>query len=203
MKILLVDDSLTVRTYYGKLLSNYGHEVLTASTSEGALQIAQEKQPALAIIDFHLQGASGDELIYELHRNPRTMNIMVVMLSGDQDVLNPALEAGAIDLICKEEKPEIFLKRISAICRAISAQQNLSNQLVDLLQTITDKLNVGVALKDQRGIQPFNTTMGLLVEQYGELSQLAEGHCRECTDRIEVQNIPIEHGEQLILIREK
>ncbi len=203
MKILLVDDSATVRATYGKLLSSYGHEVLTAATAEDALRIARERKPNLAIVDFHLGGSSGDELIYELQRNPLTMNIMVVMLSGDKDALRPALEAGAIDLIYKGEDPAVFLKRIAAIGRVVAAQQKLTNQLVDLLQKVTDAVNVGVVLQDKRGVHPFNKTISGLAVQHGGLSQFTDESYVSREEKLEVQSILIDKSERLILVREK
>ena len=74
-RILCVDDDANILVGITRALSRVGHEVLTASTKEGALATAEEQRPDLIILDvmmpektegFHvvwtLRASADDEL---------------------------------------------------------------------------------------------------------------------------------------------
>src|SRR5271166_4716587 len=82
VRILLVEDSKTIRRENTSALQNAGYEVICAEDGESALQMAQEQHPDLILLDMILPKMSGPEVLQHLKREPATAEIPVVVLSS-------------------------------------------------------------------------------------------------------------------------
>jgi signal transduction histidine kinase len=122
MKILFVDDSPTVCAVYEKLLCDNGHKVVCVQSSKAAIEATRKESFALAIIDFFMPDGNGDELTRVLLADKETSKLLVVIHSERSDILKQALAAGAIDLIYKDDPPEIFIMRVASISRFVKLQ---------------------------------------------------------------------------------
>jgi len=165
--ILFVDDSPTMRAKYSDLLRNNGYQVQTASGMAEALEIIDQHVPQLAIIDYFMPGGNGDELCEKILSKPKSKDVTVVMHSQSKDVIEKALNAGAIDLIWKDDPVNIFLMRLSSIMRTLRAQQE--EKQLDILLGATVELGVGVMLRTPNGYESLNTTMSKFATQCGGL----------------------------------
>lgn len=58
-KILVADDSKTVRTIVSTILSDAGYEVILASDGAKALELAHSNRPSLAILDIVMPEMDG------------------------------------------------------------------------------------------------------------------------------------------------
>ncbi|MEG3640940.1 two-component system response regulator [Magnetococcus sp. PR-3] len=123
MKVMFVDDMATVRMLYGRLLSQSGYDVVLAESVQDALDKARQEHPLLAIVDYHMPDGTGADLTRALLAEEATSDILVVMHSQSLDVIADSLEAGAIDLIHKEDPKEVFLMRVAAMGRFIETQE--------------------------------------------------------------------------------
>jgi CheY-like chemotaxis protein len=121
--ILFVDDSPTVCAKYSDLLRNNGYTVLIAHSMAQALEVAQRDKPQLAVVDYFMPNGNGDELCRALLGDDRTRDITVVMHSQRKEVIEDALDAGAIDLIWKDDPINIFLMRVASIMRTLRANR--------------------------------------------------------------------------------
>ncbi|HYU44901.1 MAG TPA: response regulator [Terriglobales bacterium] len=82
MKILLVEDSRTIRLENERALIKAGYEVICAEDGQSALQLAKGQQPDLILLDLLLPKMSGLEVLEFLKSNPGTAQIPVVVLSA-------------------------------------------------------------------------------------------------------------------------
>lgn len=82
MRILLADDSLSVRRVVGQILSRLGHQVETAIDGVEAFDKAQLEDYDLVITDLEMPRMSGFELIENLKRLPHTRQIPVFVLTS-------------------------------------------------------------------------------------------------------------------------
>jgi twitching motility two-component system response regulator PilH len=82
-KVLVVDDSATIRAVLGKMLNQDGHVVLKAPDGETALEIARTESPDLIFLDIVLPGMNGFAVLRALRREPVTHDIPIVMISGN------------------------------------------------------------------------------------------------------------------------
>jgi twitching motility two-component system response regulator PilH len=83
-RILVVDDSATIRAVLGKMLMQDGYEVLKAGDGETAIEMAQSQFPDLIFLDIVLPGASGFSVLRSMRRDTRTRTTPIVMMSGNQ-----------------------------------------------------------------------------------------------------------------------
>jgi len=82
VKILLVEDSKTIRRENESALLNAGYQVICAEDGESALQMAQEQHPDLILLDMILPKMSGPEVLKHLKGEPATAEIPVVVVSS-------------------------------------------------------------------------------------------------------------------------
>jgi len=112
-KILLVEDDGLMSRMYGRLFTFEGYEVDIAVDGEAGLVEAKEFQPDLILLDIMMPKMNGLELIQKLKEEPRTRNIMVVLLTnlGIQEKLDEAMRFGAVACITKSNhQPEDVVK---------------------------------------------------------------------------------------------
>lgn len=83
-RMLVVDDSPTICAVLGRMLERDGYAVQKAVDGESALELAREVQPDLIFLDIVLPGINGFAVLRALRHDPRTAQIPIVMISGNQ-----------------------------------------------------------------------------------------------------------------------
>lgn len=107
MKILIADDSTTVRRLVSARLAADGHEVIEAEDGEQAVSLAADQRPDLVVLDKMMPKLDGFEVLRRLRENPQTGEIPVIMLTdraGEDDVLE-GLGLGVEDYMPKPFSP--------------------------------------------------------------------------------------------------
>jgi len=128
--LLIVDDDKSSLKTAKKILEKY-YRVICAGSGPEALAIIAEALPDLILMDIHMPGMSGFEVLEHLKSKRRTRNIPVVFLSADIDTeteLN-GLKAGAMDFIRKPFVPDIMLERINRIMESDQLQSYLQGEV--------------------------------------------------------------------------
>jgi CheY-like chemotaxis protein len=100
--ILVAEDSRFLRTATASSLRREGFHVLEAMNGDEALRLAQVSLPDLILLDYVLPGLDGREVLTVLKRDPRTMDIPVVVLSGSKHSAEDALTSGAHAFLAKQ-----------------------------------------------------------------------------------------------------
>ena len=104
-QLLVVDDDPTIRSLLRPHLENVGFEVLTAGSTDEALdQIAREGLPHLAIVDINMPGRNGIELCQEIHR---FSDLPIIMLTAvdDENTVVETIQQFAEDYVTKPFRP--------------------------------------------------------------------------------------------------
>jgi twitching motility two-component system response regulator PilH len=83
-RVLVVDDSATIRAVLGKMLMQDGYEVLKAADGESAFEMARSQLPDLIFLDIVLPGMSGFAVLRALRREGATRTTPIIMMSGNQ-----------------------------------------------------------------------------------------------------------------------
>ncbi|OUS32523.1 hypothetical protein A9Q99_00160 [Gammaproteobacteria bacterium 45_16_T64] len=166
-RILLVDDSDTVRMRYSSLLREAGYHVIEASGYHEGLAMALEESPSLAIIDFYMPDGNGDQLCRAINENV-ALDFSFVMFSSRKEMTEVALEVGALDLLFKDDPAHLFLMRINAIMQVIRSRR--VHQQLDLLVWSTQAFGFGILRKTPSGLIAENPTMLALEEEVGDLT---------------------------------
>lgn len=114
-KVLIVDDSATVRQQVRFTLAEAGFDVLEASDGcEGADTIASVNDLAAVICDVNMPRMNGLEMLEAVKKDPKHTVLPVVMLTtdGQHQLIQRAKAAGAKGWIVKPFKPELLLAAI-------------------------------------------------------------------------------------------
>jgi DNA-binding response OmpR family regulator len=115
--ILVVDDDFNIRDLLSGYLQKSGYEVVTASDGPSALDLAEERRPALVVLDVMLGGdMDGYEICRVLRARSRVPVLLLTSLGADAQQIT-GLEAGADDYVVKPFSLRQVVARIRAILR--------------------------------------------------------------------------------------
>jgi len=81
-RILVVDDSISIRKYVSGVLERGGYEAITANDGVDAWEKLQDRDCRLVISDLEMPRMHGYELIAEIKKHPNTRQIPVVFLTA-------------------------------------------------------------------------------------------------------------------------
>ncbi|MEW6695021.1 Response regulator MprA [Tepidimonas thermarum] len=114
-KVLVVDDSLTVRRSAERALLAGGHEVRLAADGFEALALIHDFAPDLVFCDILMPRLDGYQTCAILKRHPRYAALPVVMLSSRDGVFDVARArlAGASDHLAKPFTAEGLLEAVA------------------------------------------------------------------------------------------
>lgn len=137
-KILVMDDEVNIRLFLKETLANEGYEVVTAESGEEALQIISRETFDLALLDLHLPGIGGMEVLAAMRQQTPDTIVIILTAHATLETAVEALRRGASDYLFKPCKPvqlresirKGLLKRQQNLI-----QQNLIHQLEQYLVT--------------------------------------------------------------------
>ncbi|MFQ6024713.1 MAG: response regulator, partial [Acidiferrobacterales bacterium] len=128
-KILIVDDSLTVRTILNSALSSDFTCIEAADGEEGWDALTNDPQIELAVVDLEMPALDGYGLIRRIraakNKHIATMPLIVVTALKDTIAKQEAYRAGANDFITKTIEPFELLVRIRTYHQLAQAQKAL------------------------------------------------------------------------------
>ncbi|HKB74485.1 MAG TPA: diguanylate cyclase [Burkholderiales bacterium] len=119
MKILVVDDSPTIRAALKGLLERMGHTVVEANDGEQALHLYRQDRPGLVLIDVVMPIMDGYESARHMRETKADEWVPIIFLSSkeaDQD-LDRAIEAGGDDYLVKPVSFVVLNAKIRALQR--------------------------------------------------------------------------------------
>ena len=119
-KILVVDDSATVRQQVGLALTQAGYAVVEACDGQEGLAMLEKGGVAMVICDVNMPRMSGLDMLENLRRDPRHAAVPVVMLTteGHPGLVERAKKAGAKGWIVKPFKAELMISAVSKLVGA-------------------------------------------------------------------------------------
>lgn len=115
-KILLIEDSPTMRTLLQTLLELEGFEVLisNATKEEDILREIAQKQPRVILLDVHLRGLNGIKLLERIRKEQPVPELRVLMTSG-MDLRDECIKAGANGFILKPYMPDELFSHLKKL----------------------------------------------------------------------------------------
>jgi two-component system response regulator AtoC len=134
--VLIVDDSDTVRFALSKQVEAMGYRTLVAASGEQALAHFTEQNPALVLLDYHMPGKDGLEVLQEIKaRNAATK---VIMISGhdDSSVIVRAMKLGAENYLVQPIAAvdlAVLVNRLLEEPEAIAAVEDEDDSMVGVI----------------------------------------------------------------------
>ncbi len=115
-RILVVDDSPTIRRVVGQVLTRAGYDVSNASDGLQALVVLKRESFHLALVDFVMPKLNGFELCRQLRDDPELRDLPVILMSVKADKIREHFvrQTGALDAITKPFDPRVLLLTIEA-----------------------------------------------------------------------------------------
>ncbi|HEY9630115.1 MAG TPA: response regulator [Coleofasciculaceae cyanobacterium] len=127
-KVLIIDDSKTVRMQVKDMLPKGNFEVLEAVDGVEGLEIVSQENLSLILVDFFMPRMNGWEVVQKLQDDPRLKSIPVVLMSGRREDVEKAVpdQFGYFEFVGKPfEQPALVQAIKSAMAKARSRQQAL------------------------------------------------------------------------------
>lgn len=116
MKILVVEDDLSLSDVLAFTLRRAGYEVITAFDGVAALQLWEAEKPDLIVLDLNLPKLDGLAVCRQIRSQAQTPIIILSVRGGDEAVVK-GLELGADDYVVKPFSPNQLVARIKAVSR--------------------------------------------------------------------------------------
>jgi len=91
--ILVVDDDAPILLLMRNVLREYGFDSVAANSGARALEEARRRTPDLILLDRHMPGMSGDDVLRELRGDALLASVPVLILSGEP------MEAGQLQAL--------------------------------------------------------------------------------------------------------
>ena len=160
--ILVVDDDAMTLKLVEHTLTAGGHEVVATANPKEAALLAAAHQVDAVILDVIMPGRSGFEVLKDLHVNPETKKLPVLMLSslGEAEDRVKGLRGGADEYIGKPFDPEELLLRLNRLIDGRLAERpefegNLETlSFFEVIQSLVHSATNGVlemGREDRRG----------------------------------------------------
>jgi len=118
-RVLLVDDSISVRRFVGQMLEKANFEVTTAADGADAITRVTAAEFDLVITDLEMPRVNGYELIDDLRRRPATRKLPIIVLTtraGDKHVAL-ARQLGVEHYVTKPVEEQTFVSLVTSVIR--------------------------------------------------------------------------------------
>lgn len=119
-KILVVDDSASVRQQVGLALTQAGYSVIEAGDGLEGLSMLERGDVSMVICDVNMPRMNGLEMVETIKRDPKHANLPIVVLTteGHPALVERAKKAGAKGWIVKPFKAELMVSAVSKLVGA-------------------------------------------------------------------------------------
>jgi len=120
-KVIVVDDSRTVRQQVAMALTQAGYEVIEATDGvDGAEKIQSTSDVAMVICDVNMPRMNGIDMLTLVKKEPKNAGLVILMLTteGQPGPIARAKQAGAKGWIVKPFETEMLLSAVRKLVGA-------------------------------------------------------------------------------------
>ncbi|HLJ86054.1 MAG TPA: response regulator [Candidatus Angelobacter sp.] len=113
--VVLVDDSISVRKFVGRMLEKAGYRVKLASDGLEALEIVTQTRCDLVVTDLEMPRTNGYELLAHLRQDPETRSIPVMVVTSRAGAKHRerAMKEGAAAFLTKPVQEDQFVAAVT------------------------------------------------------------------------------------------
>ncbi|EHL15055.1 response regulator transcription factor [Peptoanaerobacter stomatis] len=136
MKILVLEDEFSIRSFITLNLKREGYDVIESASGEEAIELF-DKNPdiSMAVLDVMLPGIDGFEVLKHIRNKSQNIGIIMLTARTNEEDKVLGLEYGADDYISKPFSPKELIARIRALIRRVTS--------VDMNKEEIEKLTSG------------------------------------------------------------
>jgi two-component system chemotaxis response regulator CheY len=115
-KILVIDDSETIRQQVRQALAATGYEIIEAVDGiDGLEKLRALADLDIALCDVNMPRMNGLDMIAEVQRSGPKIPILMLTTEGQPSLIRRAREAGAKGWIVKPFKPELLVAAVTKL----------------------------------------------------------------------------------------
>lgn len=117
VRVMVVDDSKTVRMYHGSLLREMGYEVVEAENGMEAMEKSLDGNIALYLVDVNMPIMDGYSFVQEIRKESRYTTTPIIMITTQAHAEDraEAFKVGANLFETKPIKPEVLKNYLSIL----------------------------------------------------------------------------------------
>ena len=133
-EIFVVDDDPAVRETLSLVLSAGGYQAVCFADGAALLSVARTRTPACILLDVHIPGKSGLDLLRELHGEDYPAPIFMISGQGDIAMAVRSIKDGALDFIEKPFRGNEIVERLNDAIEAYQRRraENSAPQIASL-----------------------------------------------------------------------
>ena len=123
IKILTVDDSMTIRKLVRKAFKDFNCSFVEAENGVEGLALANKEKPNLIILDITMPIMNGVEMVRKLKEEKELKDIPIVMLTAEagRDKVTEVVRLGVRDYVVKPFKGDELVTRVRKVIRLLPA----------------------------------------------------------------------------------
>ena len=122
MKILLVDDSRTIRNIQKKALAGMGMtDVVEAADGLEALACIKAQRPDLILVDWNMPNMDGITLVRKVRESDKALPMIMVTTEAEKGRVVEALKAGVNNYVVKPFTAETLGEKIKQTMAKVGA----------------------------------------------------------------------------------
>jgi len=129
-RVIVIDDSRSLREYTLEVLDRAGFDVFGASDGPTGLESVKKNEPDVVLLDVIMPGMSGMDVLKQLRKNKVLVSILLFTAQSSVSQRVEGLKAGADDYIVKPFQDEELIARVGSASRRTILEKNLV-KLVD------------------------------------------------------------------------
>ena len=129
IRVLIVDDTRTIRFQLREMLAGKDFEVDEASDGMEALMKIKAHKPHIILMDIMMPNMDGIECCRRIKSDPSIKDIKVIMVSTKAEYLKitEAFRAHCDDYITKPVKESEFLSKLDELTKMVKAKMKLKS----------------------------------------------------------------------------
>jgi FixJ family two-component response regulator len=131
-EIFVVDDDPAVRETLSLVLSAGGYDVICFADGAALLSVARNRSPAAILLDVHIPGQSGLDILKELRGEDYPAPIFIISGQGDIATAVSAIKSGALDFIEKPFRGNEIVTRLNEAIEAYARRQAAASSIGSL-----------------------------------------------------------------------
>jgi len=148
--LLIIDDDADVLRVVGDYFERVGYDVAREATGESGLETYERLRPDVVILDLHLPGAGGLDILERL----RSVDASVILLTGQGDIGTAvrAMQLGAENFLTKPVDMNHLAAATARVAEKVRlGRQNALLRARDHLAEGLDSLGVSAAMQELAG----------------------------------------------------
>ena len=123
MKVMLVDDSRTIRNIQKNVLAQLGHtDILEAGDGQEALDLLKQETPDLILIDWNMPNMDGITLVRKVRETNKTIPLIMCTTEAQKDRVIEAVKAGVNNYVVKPFNVESLAQKIDQTMAKVGAK---------------------------------------------------------------------------------